>query len=200
MALYALLADKGFFDPAELDRFCRKDGMLGGHPEFGKVPGVEASTGALGHGLPVGIGHALAARMEKRASKVFVLMGDGESNEGSVWEAALSAGKHRLENLTVVIDYNKMQAAGYARDIQSMEPFADKWRAFNFGVREVDGHHVEHLRDAMRQVPFEGGKPSALICHTVKGKGLSFVENEAGWHHKSGIKPDLIAKMEQELQ
>jgi transketolase len=200
IALFSLLADKGFFPAEEFDRFCRKDSILGGHPEYRKVPGVEASTGALGHGLPIGIGHALAARMQKRDSRVFVIMGDGETNEGSVWEAAMCAGKHKLSNLTVIIDYNKIQSAGYVRDIQSMEPFADKWRAFNFAVAEVDGHDVKALQQAFAKIKLETDKPTALICHTVKGKGFSFAENEPKWHHQSGIKPDVLAQMEHELQ
>ncbi len=199
IALFALLADKGFFPMEELDRFCHKDSILGGHPEYGKVPGVEASTGALGHGLPIGIGMALAARIQKRDSKVFVIMGDGETNEGSVWEAAMCAGKHTLSNLTVLIDYNKIQSAGFTRDIQDMEPMADKWRAFNFDVEEVDGHDVAALRSALKKSN-NSGKPKALICHTVKGKGFSFTENEPKWHHQSGIKPEVFAKMEEELK
>lgn len=200
IALFALLADKGFFPAEELDKFCRKDSILGGHPEYGKVPGVEASTGALGHGFPIGVGMALAARMQKRKSRVFVIMGDGETNEGSVWEAAMCAGKHKLSNLTVIIDYNKIQSAGFTRDIQNMEPMLDKWRAFNFAVAEVDGHDVSALRSIFQKVPLDTGKPTALICHTVKGKGFSFAENEPKWHHQSGIKPEVLLQMETELK
>jgi transketolase len=199
IALYAILADKGFFPMEELDRFCRKDGILGGHPEFGKVPGVEASTGALGHGLSIGIGLALAARAEKRDSKVFVVMGDGEINEGSVWEAAMCAGKHRLSNLTAIVDYNKIQSAGFTRDIQPLEPLADKWRAFNFEVAEVDGHDVAALRKVLAK-PLSGDKPTAIICHTVKGKGIPFAENDPKWHHQSSIKPDVLAQMDDALR
>jgi transketolase len=200
IALYALLADKGFFPMEELDRFCRTDSILGGHPEYGKVPGVEASTGALGHGLPIGVGQALAARMQKRDSRVFVIVGDGETNEGSVWEAAMCAGKHKLSNLTVIIDYNKIQSAGFVRDIQNMEPMADKWRAFNFAVAEVDGHDVTALREAFKCLPLDKDKPSALICHTVKGKGIPFAENDPKWHHQSGIKPEQFALMDEALR
>lgn len=200
IALFALLADKGFFPMEELDRFCRKESILGGHPEYGKVPGVEASTGALGHGLPIGIGQALAARMQGRDSRVFVIMGDGETNEGSVWEAAMCAGKHKLSNLAVLIDYNKIQSAGFVRDIQNMEPMLDKWRAFGFAAEEVDGHDVAALRGMFAKLPLRQDKPSAIICHTVKGKGLSFAENDPKWHHQSGIKPDVLAKMDEELK
>jgi transketolase len=195
IALYALLADKGFFPADALDRFCHVGGILGGHPEQGKVPGVEASTGALGHGLSIGVGMALAARMQKRSSRVIVVTGDGEINEGSVWEAALAAGKHGLDNLTVVVDYNKLQSAGATRNIQDLEPLADKWTSFGFNVREVDGHDVQGLRDCFKALPFEPGRPSAVIAHTVKGKGIPFAEHDATWHHKSRISDDVIDQL-----
>lgn len=185
LALYALLADKGFFDADHLDRFCHVDGILGGHPEYGKVPGVEASTGALGHGLSIGIGMALAARMQQRDSCVFVVMGDGEINEGSVWEAALCADKHGLSNLCAIVDYNKIQSAGFTREIQDLEPLLDKWRAFGFAVAEVDGHDVKALRQLFQCVPLDAARPTAVVCHTVKGKGLHFAENNPKWHHHS---------------
>jgi transketolase len=195
IALYVMLAEKGFIPLEALDTFCRRDSILGGHPESGKVPGVEASTGALGHGLSVGVGMALAARMQKRDSRVIVVMGDGEINEGSVWEAALCAGKHRLANLTAVIDYNKIQSAGPTREIQDLEPLLDKWRAFNFAVVDVDGHDVAALRKVFRQLPLAQDRPSAIVCHTVKGKGIAFAENDANWHHKSKIANDVVAKL-----
>lgn len=199
LALYAILADKGFFDVKELETFCRFDSILGGHPEYGKVNGVEASTGALGHGLPIGIGMALTARMEKRDSRVYVVCGDGEINEGSVWEAALCAGKHQLSNLTVIIDYNKIQASGRTDDIQPLEPLADKWRAFNFDVVEVDGHDVEALKAALQPKPKAEAKPLAVICHTVKGKGISFMENNPKWHHQANVDAETLAQMDKEL-
>jgi transketolase len=195
LALYVLLADKGFIELETLDTFCRRDSILGGHPEAGKIPGVEASTGALGHGLSVGVGMALAARMQRRDSRVFVVMGDGEINEGSVWEAALCAGKHRLSNLTALIDYNKIQSAGTTREIQDLEPLADKWRAFGFAPVEVDGHDVTALRNLFRRLPLAGDKPTAIICHTVKGKGIPFAENDPNWHHKAKISADVMSKM-----
>lgn len=198
IALYAILADKGFFPEEEMDKFCMPDGILGGHPEYGKIPGVEASTGALGHGLSIGVGMALAARAGKKNHRVFVIMGDGEINEGSVWEAAMCAGKHKLDNLIAMVDYNKIQSAGATRDIQDLEPLADKWRAFNFDVKEVDGHDVNALKDTL-SAPRATGKPTIIICHTVKGKGLSFAENDPKWHHQSSIKPDVFAAMEKEL-
>jgi transketolase len=195
LALYVMLADKGFISADSLDTFCHRDSILGGHPEAGKVAGVEASTGALGHGLSVGLGMALAVRAQKRGSRVFVVMGDGEINEGSVWEAAMCAGKHRVSHLTAIIDYNKIQSAGPTREIQDLEPLADKWRAFGFVAREVDGHDVGALRSVFRQLPLDAEKPTAIICHTVKGKGIPFAENDPNWHHKAKLPADTVAKM-----
>jgi transketolase len=187
LALYAVLADRGFFDLGELDRFCHFDSFLGGHPET-VVPGVEACTGALGHGLSIGLGMALAARMSGRDSKVYVLMGDGEINEGSVWEAAACADKHRLSNLTAIIDYNKIQSAGSVFEIQNMEPLADKWTSFGFRVFECNGHDVAALRRVFREAAASTDhRPRAVICHTVKGKGIPVAENNPGWHHKSDL-------------
>ncbi len=195
LALYVVLADKGFLPTKILDTFCKRDSILGGHPEASKVPGIEASTGSLGHGLSYGIGMALAARMQNRDSRIFVVMGDGEINEGSVWEAAMCAGKHRLANLTAIIDYNKIQSAGATREIQDMEPLVDKWRAFGFAAVDVDGHDVAALRGLFRGLPLSNDRPAAIICHTVKGKGLPFAENDANWHHKAKIPADIVTKM-----
>lgn len=192
---YAVLADKGFFDKAELLRQCRPDAMLGGHPERAHQPGVEASTGSLGHGLSIGIGLALGLRIKQSPARTFVITGDGELGEGSVWEAALHAAKHRLDTLTALIDYNKLQSYGRVADVADLEPLADKWRAFGWAVREVDGHDVDALRAALRAAPFEPGKPSALICHTVKGKGLDFAEHNPDWHHKAKVTADDVAAM-----
>jgi transketolase len=200
LALYVLLADKGFFPAKELDSFCLRDSILGGHPEAGKVPGVEASTGALGHGLSIGVGIAIGLRMRAARARVFVVVGDGEINEGSVWEAALSAHKHRLSNLTVMVDYNKIQSAGPIAEILDLEPLADKWRAFGFSVAEVDGHDVEELRRVLRRMPLAADAPTAIICHTVKGKGIPFAEHDANWHHKSSLKTDVIAKLYQAVE
>ncbi len=187
LALYAVLADKGFFPEDELTRFCRKESFLGGHPERGKIPGVEASTGALGHGLSIGIGLALAGRLRGRDGRVVVLMGDGEINEGAVWEAAMSAAKHRLGMLTALIDYNKIQSYGFTNEVLPLEPLADKWRAFGFETVEINGHDVDDLRRTFAALPFHPEKPSAVICHTIKGKGIPFAENDPTWHHKSRL-------------
>ena len=197
LALYAILIDKGFFGVEELDRFCRVDGMLGGHPERGKVPGVEASTGALGHGLPIGVGIALSARMQKRDSRVFVIMGDGEINEGSVWEAALCAGKHKLSNLCAIIDYNKIQSAGTTAEIQDLEPLVDKWKSFGFATVDVDGHDVGALKALFKRLPLDPAKPTAIVCHTIKGKGIPFAEGDPKWHHHSNFTPQVLEQMYQ---
>ena len=194
IALYVLLQEKGFFPEDELWKFCRFDGILGGHPDP-KVPGIEVSTGSLGHGLPVAVGMALAAKRRNAGHRVFVVLGDGECNEGSVWEAAMSAAKHKLDNLVAMVDYNKQQSYGSTYEVLDLEPFAAKWQAFGFAVKEVDGHDVAALEHVLADVPFVSGKPSAIICHTVKGKGVSFAENDMRWHHKSSIKDNEIEEL-----
>lgn len=193
LALYAILADKGFFPKEAIKKFCRSDGMLGGHPEH-KVPGIEVSTGSLGHGLSIGIGFALNARYEAADHRVFVVLGDGECNEGSVWEAALCAAKHGLDNLCVVVDYNKHQSYGSTFEVLDLEPFADKWTAFGFHVTEVDGHDVAALRKVFGALP-RSGKPNLVLCHTVKGKGINFAEHNMAWHHKSKFTPENIGDL-----
>lgn len=195
LALYAVLADKAFFPISELANFCRSGSILGGHPEAAKVPGVEASTGALGHGLAIGVGVALAQRMRGRHSRVFVILGDGEVNEGSVWEAAMSAAKHGLDNLVAMVDYNKIQSAGTTAEILELEPLVDKWRAFGFQSLEVDGHDVDALRAVLGDLPKKQGSPTAIVCHTVKGKGIDFAEHDPTWHHKSRIDQNIVDKL-----
>jgi len=195
LAQYAVLADHGYFPAEELDRFCHFDGILGGHPEAAKIPGVEASTGALGHGPSVALGMALAARMRQRRHRVFAVCGDGEINEGSVWEAAMTAGKHSLDNLVLIVDYNKLQSYDATRVVQDLEPLSDKWRSFGFAVRNVDGHDVDALREVFSALPFEAGKPNAIIAHTVKGRGVGYAENNPAWHHKSNLSADDIAEL-----
>lgn len=198
LALYPILAEKGFFPESELWKFCKSDGILGGHPEI-TIPGVEASTGSLGHGLSIGVGFALNGKYHGAAHRCFVVTGDGECDEGSVWEAALSAGKHHLSNLTVIIDYNKQQSYSTTFEVQDLEPFADKWRSFGFGAVEVDGHNVEELRSVFSKLPLEPNKPSAIICHTVKGKGVDYVENNLEWHHKNRITADEVESLLEKL-
>jgi len=195
LAQYVVLADKGFFDEKELLTFCHKDSILGGHPEYGKIPGVEASTGALGHGMSIGVGMAVASRLQKRKSRVVVIVGDGEINEGSVWEAAMSAAKHQLSNFTVIIDYNKIQSYGFVSEVLDTEPMADKWTSFGFSVKEINGHDVAAIKNTLLSLPLDNQKPTALICHTIKGKGFPFAENDPTWHHKSNLTDADIKKM-----
>jgi len=195
LALYVVLADRGFYSETDLWKFCKADGILGGHPDAHKIPGVEASTGALGHGLSIGIGMALAARAGGSSHRVFVVVGDGECNEGSIWEAALSAGNKGLSNLCVMVDYNKQQSYDTTFAVQNLEPFTDKWKSFGFAVGEVDGHDVNALREILSGVPLKRDKPTAIICHTVKGKGVEFAENNLAWHHKSKISDEDLSAM-----
>lgn len=187
LALYIMLAERGFFPAEELDRFCAFGSILGGHPERGLIPGVEASTGSLGHGPSLGVGLALAARLDGRPSRVFVLCGDGETNEGSVWEALMSAAKHRLEHFTLIVDYNRMQSWGAVEEILPLEPYADKFKAFGAGVAEVDGHDLAELGRAFERLPLSPGRPSVIIARTVKGRGLPALENNLAWHHKTRL-------------
>jgi len=192
LAQYAILVDHGYFSMAELDRFCRFDSILGGHPDAGKIPGVEASTGALGHGPSIAVGMALAANLKGSAHRVFVVTGDGEINEGAVWEAAMSAAKHKLDNLTIIVDYNKMQSYERTEIVQDLEPLTSKWESFGFAVRNVDGHDVESLRRTFATLPFVNGRPSAVIAHTIKGRGVPQAEGNPAWHHKSNMSPGEI--------
>lgn len=200
IAQYALLADKGFFDLSEISKFCRPGALLGGHPEAGKIPGVEASTGALGHGLPIAVGMALAAKIKGKKHRVFVVTGDGEMNEGSNWEAAMSAAKHKLDNLTLAVDYNKIQSYGPTSEVLDLEPLMDKLTAFGFETVQLNGHDLGALRNTFAHTPIAPNKPTAVICHTVKGKGISFAEGDPAWHHKSHVAPDVITKMYDELK
>lgn len=184
VALYNILAEKSFFPKVELNKFGKKNSILGGHPDMHRIPGVEASTGSLGHGLPFGMGMALAGKLNKRDYRVFVLLGDGECQEGSVWEAAMFAPQNKLDNLVAIIDYNKIQAMDYLDKIVSVDPIVDKWRAFGWKVREVDGHSFVDLNKTFSKIPFVKDKPSMVIAHTIKGKGISFMENAPIWHYR----------------
>ena len=199
LALYAILAERNFFDKEKLLTFCKSNSILGGHPEY-KIPGVEASTGSLGHGFSICIGFALNERYEKLHYRTFVVLGDGETNEGSVWEAALSAGKHKLSSLTVIIDYNKQQSYASTYEVQNLEPFVDKWKSFGFSVKEVDGHDIGQLREAFTNLPINQDKPNAIICHTIKGKGIKFAENNLEWHHKSKLSKEEIDSLYKALE
>ena len=190
-SLYATLAVRGFADRKVLDGFAVDNGTLWGHSTWKTMPGVEFSTGSLGHGLPVGTGMAIAGKLDSAPYRIFVLLGDGECDEGSVWEAMLFAGHRKLDNLVAIVDYNKVQSFGKTDEVLGLEPFADKWKAANWSVREIDGHNMGQIISALSSVPFEKGKPSAIIANTVKGKGVSFMENSLDWHYKSASKEEL---------
>jgi transketolase len=182
-ALYSVLAECGFFPREWLDAYHLDGGRLAGHVTHTAAPGVELSTGSLGHGLPVGCGMALAAKRDAKSHRVFVVVSDGECDEGSTWEAALFAPHHSLDNLVVIVDYNKIQSLGDVEDVLDLDPLADKWRAFGWETRELDGHDVAALSEALTQVPFAAGKPSCIVAHTIKGKGVSFMEGKLQYHY-----------------
>ena len=196
-ALGAVLAQAGFIDDEVLDRFYGFESPFGMHPDI-KVAGVEMCTGALGHGLAVGMGMALGARIQKQVFHTFVMLGDGELHEGSNWEAAMAAAHYRLANLTAIIDHNKISQSGRVDEIIGVDPLADKWRAFGWEVREIDGHQMVEVVDALGALPFHPQRPSALIAHTVKGKGVSFAENTYLWH-SNNVNDEVLARALAEL-
>ncbi|MGL4964246.1 MAG: transketolase [Inquilinus sp.] len=181
-ALYSALALRGFIPADLLGSFMAPLSVLNGHPNRRKVPGVEANTGPLGHGLPIGVGSAIAARLSGSAWRTFVVLGDGELQEGSNWEAAMSAGHRGLDNLTAIVDRNRLQQGARTEDTNRLEPLADKWRAFGWEAVELDGHDHAALWAAFTAAP--AGKPRCVIARTIKGKGVSFMEDRVEWHHK----------------
>jgi len=181
-ALYASLARCGFFGVSELETFMAPLSALNGHPDRKKVPGVETNTGPLGHGFPVAVGCALAAKLQGLLYRTVVVLGDGEMQEGSNWEAAMTAAHYDLSSLTAVVDRNRLQQGAPTEETKRLEPFADKWASFGFEVREVDGHDYAELLEAFE--PSTTGRPVAVIANTVKGKGVSFIEGRVEWHHK----------------
>ena len=185
LALYNVLAGTGYFGEERLTKFSVDDGLLAGHPERGFVPGVEATTGSLGHGLSIAVGMALADQMDRNGRRVFCVMSDGECNEGSVWEAAMAGPQFKLDNLTLVIDSNKLESLGKVSDIMSIEPLGERFKTFGWAVEEIDGHNMEHIVDRLERAPFEAGKPSLIVAHTVKGKGVSFMEGVPMWHFRA---------------
>ena len=182
-ALYVVLADKGFFPEADLETLCQYNSHYVGHPTR-KVQGVEQNTGALGHGLAFGVGVALAGQMDGAAYRVYTLLGDGELAEGSNWESMMTAAHCRLDNLTAIIDRNTLQITGSTHEVCELEPLEDKLHAFGWSVRVVDGHDLASLSEALGAIPFETGRPNAVIARTVKGKGISFMEDDVTWHHR----------------
>ena len=182
-AIYAALAEKGFFEVSELSTHYADGSRLSGHVSHQGVPGVEFSTGSLGHGLSVGAGMAYAAMKDNRPHRVFVILGDGECDEGSVWEAALVANHYGLGNLVAIVDHNRMQSLDFCENTIALQPFAAKWRAFGWNVHEVDGHDHDQLRSALT-APNSTGKPTVILAETTKGKGVSFMENNVLWHYR----------------
>jgi transketolase len=184
-AVYAALAEAKFFPESWLDTYCQDGTRLAGHVSHYGVPGVEISSGSLGHGLSLGCGMALAGKKDRADYRVFVILSDGECDEGSIWEGVLFAPHHRLDNLIALVDYNKIQSFGSVREVLDLEPFADKWRAFGWAVEEVDGHDLGQVHGVLSQLPRQPGRPTAVIAHTVKGKGVSFMEGLLRWHYSS---------------
>ncbi len=182
-ALYTVLADRGFFPESDLDTLCTFRSRYIGHPTR-SVNGIEQNTGALGHGLAVAVGMALAGKLDGRNYRVFTLTGDGELDEGSNWEASMAASHFHLDNLTVIVDRNGLQITGPTETVSPLEPLADKFRAFGYALREVDGNDTQALASLFDQLPFEPGKPNLVLAHTIKGKGVSFIENSQKWHHR----------------
>lgn len=193
--LYATLAERGYFPLRLLATFGRVDSCLQVHPDMHLLPGIEVSTGALGQGLSVALGIALAAKMDRKTFQVFCMIGDGESQEGQIWEAASAASHYAVDNLTVILDYNKVQLMGPLDQVMSMSPMADKWRSFNWNVLETNGHDMRGIVQALQDAKATKGKPSIVIAHTIKGKGVSYMEGQSAWHGKS---PDA-AQLQQAL-
>ena len=198
LVLYAALAERGFFDKSLLDTYGALDSKIPGHPNMHKLPGVETNTGALGHGLSIAGGMAIGLRLDNSSAKVYVLMGDGELAEGSNWEAASAASMHKLENMVVFVDRNKLQISGPTVDVMSYEPLDQRWSSFGWGVRIIDGHNLESIIKNVKETPFEKGKPSVIIADTVKSKGLSFAEGKVSYHYWKA-KPEEMEQAERDL-
>jgi len=196
-ALYATLAERGFFAADELDTYMRPLSRLNGHPDRNKVPGVEANTGPLGHGLPIAVGMAAAARLDRATWRTFVLTGDGELQEGSNWEAIMAAAHLRLDNLTAIVDRNRLQQGDGTEQTITLEPLAERWRAFGWGVVEADGHDVDDLIKVFDGVPAVPGQPTCVIARTNKGRGVSFIEDRVEWHHRVPTDDELAAALEE---
>jgi transketolase len=198
LVLYSALAERGFFDKSVLDTYGALDSRIPGHPNMHKLPGVETNTGALGHGLSIAGGMALGLKLDKSPVKVYVLMGDGELAEGSNWEAASAASMHKLDNMIVFVDRNKLQISGPTTEVMSYEPLDERWRSFGWSVRIIDGHDLESIIRNVKQAPFEKGKPSVLIADTIKSKGLSFAEAKVSYHYWKA-KPEELEQAERDM-
>ena len=194
---YSALAERGFFDKSHLGTLRRLGSILQGHPDMNKVPGIDMTAGSLGHGLSVGIGMALAGRLQKKDYHIWVVIGDGESQEGSVWEAAMAGSKWKLDNLTAILDRNNLQNDSYVDELMPIEPVADKWRAFGWNTVEIDGHRMEEIVPALESVKTFKGAPTIIIAHTVKGKGVSYMENVCEWHGKAPCREEADRALEE---
>lgn len=183
-ALYVTLALRGFFSEEYLDTYAKEGGSLPEHPSPACAPGIEVASGSLGHGLSLGLGMALAGRIQKRSYRVYVVMSDGECNEGSVWEASMLAPAQNLENLVAIVDFNRWQATGRSEEVTSLSPLKGKWEAFGWSGYNVDGHDIDALVNLLKNVPDGSGKPVAIVAHTLKGKGISFMEDDNNWHYR----------------
>lgn len=184
-ALYTVLADKGFFDAGLLKQYCQDGSKMIGISTRNGIAGIESTTGSMGHGLPLGVGMAIAGKISKKKHMTYVLVSDGECDEGSTWESILQAGHHKLDNLVVIIDYNKWQSFGKISEILNLEPLFDKWKAFGWSVKEINGHNFDEMHEVFQKIPFAEGNPSVIIAHTIKGKGVSVFENRNEWHYKT---------------
>jgi len=194
---YAALAERGYFDKSQLATLRRLNSILQGHPDMHKTPGVDMTAGSLGHGLSVGVGMALSAKLRKKDYRVWIVIGDGESQEGSIWEAAMAGAKWKLDNLTAVLDRNHLQNDFCVDDLMPIEPLADKWRAFGWNTVEIDGHSMEEIVPALENARTFRGAPTMIIAHTIKGKGVSFMENIAEWHGKAPCKEEAEKALEE---
>lgn len=195
--LYAALAESGYFPVSELKTLRQISGRLEGHPDMNKIPGVDISTGSLGQGISAAVGMALAGKLDKNGYRVYALLGDGETQEGEVWEAAMSAAHYRLDNLTAFLDHNRLQISGEVEKVMSIEPIADKWKAFGWNTIEINGHDFAQILKAMEQAENTKGKPTMIIADTIKGKGVSFMEGVYGYHGKALTKEQLAQALKE---
>lgn len=200
-ALFQVLALRGFFPKSRLDHYGEDGSIFAEHPPAPKeLSCIEAATGSLGHGLPIGLGMALSARMQKKNFNVYIVLGDGECNEGTIWEAAMFAPAQQVNKLCVIIDFNKWQATDRSQDVMALDPLADKWRAFGWNTYEIDGNNIEEILNVLKNFPAHDHKPTAIIAHTIKGKGISFMEDDNNWHYRIPSAEDLCkAKAELNL-
>lgn len=198
LAMYSTLAMAGYFPQEKLSGFCRPMSVFGGEPKYGDIPGIEATTGSLGHGLSFGVGIAMAHKLDNKQSRIYVILGDGECQEGSVWEAVMSAAHHGLQNLTVILDNNKLQAMGTLDEILSLEPFAGKWHEFGWDVAEADGHDMNAIREILlKDKQSKSERPRLIIANTIKGKGISFMEQVPIWHYRMPNEQELELVLEE---